>query len=550
MKFLFKYRILLASVLISFFSVISLLRPGLPPTHDGEYHVLRFEQFFKAINEGTLYPRWAADFNNGYGVPLFNYVYPLPNYVASFTHLLGFSFIESFKLNMILATLVGSVFFYLWTKKYWGEIGGAVSSVFYAFSPYHLLDIYVRGSVGEVWGLGLAPGLFWSYLNFYESKKIKYFVLASVFLSFLIFAHNILAVVFFTFFILYASFLIISKKSTLNNKIKDSISVFAVTFFGLGISCIFWFPAILETKYVTGLQIFDPTQHFPVIYKLIYSSWGYGFSGQNVTDQMSFQIGLANILIMVISCLIFIFRKRSSIVIFFILLFSVVLFLITPFSKLVWQNLPLISYVQFPWRLLSVLILISSFLAGSLVSNNLIKDNRRKKLLGFLLIVLTIVLSFKYIKAPFHHERNDEYYFSRKNFTNGTNSPGNVFNTVWFNPKLEPSNAMFTSNEFEINQVLDTTTKKKALVKGDKAGEILIKVAYFPGWSASIDGISHPVRVNKNGLFDLYIPKGEHELEVVLKSTSLQTLSLITTILSMLVLFGLFMWDKYIKIKK
>jgi uncharacterized membrane protein len=126
-----KYKFLIFVIFIAVLSVVNLASYGIPPTHDGEYHVIRFEQFSKAFNQGTLYPRWAQDFNNGYGIPLFNYVYPLPNYVATITHLLGFSFINSFKLNMIFATIIGSIFFYLWTKRYWGDWGGVVSAVFY-----------------------------------------------------------------------------------------------------------------------------------------------------------------------------------------------------------------------------------------------------------------------------------------------------------------------------------------------------------------------------------------------------------------------------------
>ncbi len=79
------------------FAAYPLLHSGLPPTHDGEYHVIRFYEFDKTLRDGNLYPLWGSDLNFTYGVPLFNYVYPLPNYVASFFHLLGSSFIDAFK---------------------------------------------------------------------------------------------------------------------------------------------------------------------------------------------------------------------------------------------------------------------------------------------------------------------------------------------------------------------------------------------------------------------------------------------------------------------
>ncbi|EKD86798.1 MAG: hypothetical protein ACD_37C00140G0001, partial [uncultured bacterium] len=232
MELFLKYKYWFVVLAFGFLSVLGLFSPGLPPTHDGEYHVLRFQQFHKALSDGIIYPRWAPDFNNGFGIPLFNYVYPLPNYFASFLHILGFSFIDSFKLNMIMASLIGSVFFYLWSRRFWGDLGGVVSSVFYTFSPYHFLDVYVRGSVGEVWSLGLFPGLLWSYSSLIETKKSIYVLLSVIFLTLLVYSHNILALVFFSFFLLYAAFLI----SNVKNKIHEVKKFAMIAILGLGLA--------------------------------------------------------------------------------------------------------------------------------------------------------------------------------------------------------------------------------------------------------------------------------------------------------------------------
>lgn len=549
MKLILKYRFIIASSLIAFISASSLLSPGLPPTHDGEYHVMRFQEFYKVLNEGVLYPRWAPDFNNGYGIPLFNYVYPLPNYVASLLHFLGFSFIESFKLNLILATIVGSVFFYLWTEKYWGKIGGLVSSVFYAFSPYHLLDIYVRGSVGEVWSLGLFPGLLWAYQKFFETKKILFFIFSVLLLALLIFSHNILALIFFIFFIFYSAFLILNKKSKSQVILGDLKDLGLISVLGLGSSSIFWLPAILETNYVRGLQIFDPTMHFPKLYSLIYSSWGYGFSGQGVSDQMSFQIGIANLIVVGASLLGFKYIKSKKIILFFLASFIITLFLITPFSSFVWKNLTFLSYIQFPWRLLSLIIVLSSFLAGFLVSDLLFKDKQKKILLAILLIFLSVGLSLKYSRAPFHHQRDDQHYFSRSNFTDGTNSPGNVFNTAQFNPKLEKSNLRLSGEKSDIKILGNKSTKINARVKSQEEDIIFANIAYFPGWEVRVDNREVPININKDGLFEFTVPPGESIVEVELKNTKIRLISVVLTIFSFSVLFGLFVRDKYIRIK-
>ena len=79
----------LCIAIFSLIATLPLFHQGLLPTHDGEYHVVRFYEFHKMISDGVWYPRWAPDLLYGLGVPLFNYVYPLPNYVASFLHFFG-----------------------------------------------------------------------------------------------------------------------------------------------------------------------------------------------------------------------------------------------------------------------------------------------------------------------------------------------------------------------------------------------------------------------------------------------------------------------------
>ena len=528
-----KYKFVVLSIAFALIATVDLANYGLPPTHDAEYHVLRFQQFFKVLSEGNLYPRWAPDFNNGFGVPLFNYVYPLPNYAAAIFHALGFGFIDAFKLNMVTASVVGSVFMYLWSKKYWGNLGGLVSSVFFTFSPYHLLDIYVRGSVGEVWSLGIAPALLWAYQSYFETKKKSFFILSVVLIALLILAHNILALIFFGFFILYSLFLIHNSRE----KKTQISSFFLICLLGLGLASPFWLPALLETKYVVGLETSNPLDHFPQIYKLIYSAWGYGMSGSNAPDQMSFQIGIANIIGVLCSIIIFLRTKNKSTFLFFLFILAGAVFLITPFSNFIWIAIPALSYIQFPWRLLSLVILISSFLAGSLVWDKMFKSKHKQTLAAVLIILVSVGLSIRYAKSPFYHKRADQHYLTRSNFTDGTNSPGDAFNTFWLksvpekeNKKIEPDSG---SAVVKINELKSTSFD--ITVHSNSSSKIQINTAYFPGWTAEINGERTEIE-EKNGKMFLKIPKGANKVRVFLDNTPLQKFSYIYFLIAILVL--------------
>src|SRR5216683_752529 len=60
------------------------LRPGLPQDTDAELNEYRSLEVARLVQSGTLYSRWAPDFNEEYGSPLFNYLAPLPHYLAGY----------------------------------------------------------------------------------------------------------------------------------------------------------------------------------------------------------------------------------------------------------------------------------------------------------------------------------------------------------------------------------------------------------------------------------------------------------------------------------
>lgn len=87
--------------------ILPLFHTGLPVTDDGVGHVARIASFYQSLHEGHIIPRWAGNLNFGYGHPVLEFFYPLPSYIASFFHFVGFSFIESTKIVFGIG-LIGS----------------------------------------------------------------------------------------------------------------------------------------------------------------------------------------------------------------------------------------------------------------------------------------------------------------------------------------------------------------------------------------------------------------------------------------------------------
>lgn len=363
------------------------------------------------------------------GVPLFNYVYPFPNYVASFLHFLGYSFIDSFKLNIFFATFVGAIFFYLWSKEYWGNLGGVVCSIFYTYSPYHFLDIYIRGSVGEVWSLAIFPALLWSSGAFIKTNKKIYLLISPIILSLLIFP-----IIFFHW-------------------------------------CFF---------------------HFVIFY-----------------------------------CIFFMLKN----------------------SMFIWKIVPFMNYFQFPWRFLSLEILISSFISGSIVYA--VRDKVLKIIICLIMVIFVYVLGIGYSSPAFYMLRSDEYYTSNPSFINGTNSPGNYFNTIWMNGKLKKSSSFIIPNNAISYKVVYFDVVNKIIKLNVKSeSKIGLNIAYFPGWRIYIDNNAIRTEYNKDGIIMVNITKGEHNLQVRLEDTNIRKLSTVISLFSIFLLTGLFVKMYFVRIKK
>lgn len=507
-------------------SVFNLGSFGLPPTHDGEYHVIRFYEFYKALADGNIFPRWAQDLNNGFGIPLFTYVYPLPNYLASLFHFLGIGFIDAFKLNLVFATVFGSVFMYLWVKEKFGNEAGIVSSVFYTFSPYRIVDIYIRGSVGEVWAIAIFPALMWATGEMH--KKLSWFtiILCGVLFALLIFSHNILA---FVFVLFYTVYIVLSFR-----KKKLLIGFFIVYVLGFALSAVFWIPAIFERGYVVGLNTYNIKDNFVEIYQFVVPTWGTGFSGTGVYNQMSFQIGAANLFV-VIGILFMLIRKKIekekiNLTLFFLFSLFAAVFLMTSYSQLAWDIFPILSYVQFPWRLLSLVVIICAFLAGVLFQYS---NFKLKKVFFIIFCAIPIILSFGYIKVPYYLKRNDSYYLTRSNFIDGTNSIGNAFNTKWFDPSIpKKKGELHILEGASIKEINLSSTNRIFAVWSKEKINATLSLAYFPGWQVYVNGIKNEAKINREGLISFSVPKGGSHIAVKLEQTGLQRFASFITVAS------------------
>src|ERR1035437_635986 len=178
---------LLLALIFSVPAVIGLLHSGFPVTDDGGWMVIRSSAFFQTLKSGEFPVRFLMRLNNGYGYPVADFLYPLFMYLSFPIHLLGINFVNTIKTLLILCIFTSSLFTFLWLRKIFDNLPALIGAIVYTFFPYHLFDVYQRGSVGEVLALSILPFILWQI----ERRSLLWISLG---IALLIMAHNTLAV--------------------------------------------------------------------------------------------------------------------------------------------------------------------------------------------------------------------------------------------------------------------------------------------------------------------------------------------------------------------
>lgn len=552
-----KIFILILLILISFLPLNELLKSGMPQTHDFVEHAARLSTFYQSLREGNPIPRWGGNLNYTYGHPVLLFLYPLTNYLGSIIHLFGFSIVDSLKILFSASFIASGILMYLWVKRLWGEKAGFLSAVFYLFSSYRFVDIYVRAALGEHLAFAFIPLTLLMLGEYLESKKRKYLVFSSISLALLILSHNAVSLMFIPFICVYGLYLIFKENK---KKRRRSILYFgSFLLLGLGLSAFFWLSVIVEGKYtlreiVTNREVF--VNNFLKPRELVFSKWGYGLSSHK--EQLSgFKVSLDwfQWLVLLGGIFILLFRKtKENFFLLFIVLYTLIsLFLATNLSSGVVNFIPLIYRFQFPWRLLAIPVFTIAILAGYLIY----RIEKRLRFWQVFVISLILVLSTAgYWKVQGTETGySDDYLFSAYTGTTetGESTPRWALRFQEDYPDQKVQLVYGGLDGVEIEKWYMEEHRYKIKVREDS--QIADNTLYFPGWKVWVDGREVPIKfhdLNWRGVITYPVPVGEHEIMVKFTRTRIRLLGdllSITTFIAIIVIL-LYPRVKYVRKQK
>jgi len=532
---------LLAVVLLVVPIIIPFFHKGFFPTHD-DVQMQRIFEMFQALKYGSFPPRWASGLLFGHGYPLFSFYSPLAYYLGALLVFVGANFLVATKIVFLMTFFLGAIAMYLLVKDMFGRIPGLVASVIFSYAPYKAVDVYVRGNLPEFLSLSLFPLVLWTNWWLLKSKNLVWLPLFSLSLALLALTHNISFVIFAFFLAAFNLVIILGLKE----KKQMFIKALGGGFLALMISCFFWLPLFVETKFVNLVNHPWPLSYdkFFLTYKQLWSS-PWGFNGFTEPQPMSLQLGKTFIVFSALAFLIGLFRKydfHKKLWLFFsgALLFSV--FMTTFPSNFIWKALPFLSFFQFPWRFHILITFCSSVLIAMIVYfvESITSQKKWPKifvwLVALMIIGLVVFENYRFFKPKLYWQPlavsesttwDDEYL------------------PLWVKVKpkdYEGEKVKVIEGEGEIKEINWGYLEKDFTFLAKKESVVELAHIYYPGWKAFVNGKGKTIDYgNDRGLMRLKLPEGQNLVKFKFLRTPIRLTSEIISLIGLFMVGFLFL---------
>jgi len=513
--------------------------------HDALGYLPRAIEFYRGLNAGQLFPRWAPDLSGGYGQPFFNFNPPLFYYLSAFFHVLGFSFVAAQNLAIFVLLLLAALGMYFLAGEVFGRQGGLVSAVAYLFAPYLQATLYVRHALADFAAFAFIPLAFWGLYRFAKGRHYRFLVVGALSVALLLLSSNPVALITFPVFLLILGWLTYSER-------RWSILLRGLWCLGLGLglAAFFWLPALLERDLVQTSRLLagylNYGNHFVYAYQFILSPWGYGLSLPGPVDGMSFATGPIHLLLTVAAFLFIrrIYRASNAggvLVSFFLVLFLLAIFFASSASLFLWEQLPLLQYLEFPWRFLSLVSISTAFVCGSLFSLLAPEERGLANALAAVLILGLFLFGFAQAQPETFLEISEADYSPHAIASRGIAvTTAREYEPIWVReaPQAPATERLtFLEGQGQVTVSWLTPVYYEFNVEVVETALLQANTFYFPGWTLSVDGVERPVAVsNPQGAMVFSLGPGQHLVQLRFKDTPVRLWSIWLSLLTLLLL--------------
>ncbi len=345
-------------------------------------------------------------------------------------------------------------------------------------------------------------------------------------------SHNITALFVMPAAVIYLLLLAVHART-----IRPLAWIAAALLLGLALSAFYWLPAVTEVhfthaeEYMLGAQS-DVTQNLRPWGQIIQSTWAVDYQ-----SEARFRFGLRDFVLALIGLLAlpFVARQRRYELALFALLCATMLFLQTQLAQPFWQELPMVRYIQFSWRLFGPASLAVALLAGGALT--VLPSGRPRWLLTVPLAALAFWPTMHNLQPgllPYWQHEIDEgsitvrdlYERGRRDFPLfGDYSPIFLNTNPGSLPTPRDGGERFPAADPQPTLRLTAANPIRMELAIDAPAPFILRAhrIFFPGWQIRVDGAPVPTGPSgKLGLVTAELPAGNYTATIQFDQTPIR----------------------------
>ena len=539
---------------------------ALPCTHDDDLHYYRMTAMRAAFQHGWTFSRWLPNLALGYGYPFFNFREPLPYVIGAVLYALGVPLPPLLGAMYVLCLLASAWGAYVLARDLYGERAAWIAAVAYGLGPYLLIDALRRGNMPESVALALIPWLLWSFRRLILTGGKRYFTLSIALLVSLFLSHNISSLLLAPFLGGYVLLL-----AWLHRERRMWPWAFAAVACVVLLTAWFWFPALAEQGTVQ-LHLSRTTRNNDFRYNFatlgeILLHFPPPHDPAFLNPPMRLPLGLFQ-WILALMGLASLFQRdvpteRRALGGFFALAAAGYLWMSTASSRWLWEIIPQIAFVQFPWRLVGRALLPVTLLSAAVFAPDNPPRPRRDERAWLLAVIALAITAWPLTYPPkgmcemsLRPDMAEVYAFEQAGWM-GVDPEGSYF-PVW----VEEYPTDLTLAEAWMRDEVPARLDAAALPEGTRvlaADYAPLRATleldapeaftarwlglYYPGWHVRVDGAAVAAQPEaRTGLLTFPVPAGRSAIEVAWGSTPSRTVLTIISATAVLALAAILVW--------
>jgi hypothetical protein len=584
-------------MLLCLFSVILPLFIGPGPVHtrgggDSPFLLVRLEQLVAGLRATGFPPvglpvRWMPDAAYGLGYPFFNYYAALPYYIAAGLRLLGWGPIRALQATQALGFVLAAAAMALLARRVLGHPAAAtLAAVAYTCAPFHLANVYVRGdSLSEFFAFAFYPLILWALLRLRDRPSPAGAAWLALGYGGLILTHNLSALMFSPFvaaFALWVLFVPTPGRSMETAATADRRTgarwralawMLGGGILGLALAATLWWTATAELDQVwMGVKDIQTTGYFNYAghFRRLIGARGEPpliqprllFNYDTSPGDTPFAMGAVQAAAIALGMIVWgVARLRKArgqafsptgLTPFWLFGLAASTFTIAPLSRALWDHVPILPIVQFPWRFLSVQAFFGALMTGELA----LRLPRPWWVAAIATAALTAAavggLRPEYLpiaEADVTGERLALFESFTANV--GTTIRGEYL-PAGVEPGLRASAVTLHRGQRPPPAVLNGDLVRATLEGRDARSEhwrvevtseqahLAFHTLHFAGWQATVDGM--PIAIEPlpgSGLISLRVPKGEHTVTLRFGRTGVRRAADLVSLAALLIVAAL-----------